>query len=822
MTTSPEDGTGCDGPGPQPEEPPRGLEHARRGFPTRASVHHDGSRTTTVDVPGRQGSLVTSAPHQSAGPAARTVIAVKAQVPPLRGGLVVRERLVSRLLGDGSSRLTVVVAPAGWGKTTLLGQWVRRLQAASPVAWVSLDESDDEPVRFWTYVLTALQRVSPRVADGALRALGAPGVDPVDVTLPVLLNALAATDERHVLVLDDYHVLTDAQLHKQVEFLVAYAPASLQVVIAGRYDPELPLARLRAAGQLTEVRAADLRFTSEEAGALVAQVADVVLPADTLTGMLDRTEGWAAGLHLAALTVRSAENPVQRAAVIRGDDRHILDYFSTEVLAHAGDDERRLLLRCSVLERLSGSLCDAVLGRRDSAALLEQLERSNLFLTALDDRREWYHCHRLFRDALRRELDRVEPDQVQHLRLRAADWFLGRRQIDEAVRHRLAAGDDDGAADLLTSSIRWFVDRGAYRTYLQLGGQVSAAAAAGHPGLCVALAWAAALTGQVELVRPWLEAAEPALTDDSPVLHGWSNLRAAARNVRAISGHRGDTDRSSAIADAEEAVALEADPTVIGCAVARMTLGRVRQDAGEPEAAVEVLAAALRLPVVAQVPGVLTLQAAGALACALLDVGRVASASRVCRDVAVPANALEERWGDATGPVLTLLRTAEGRAAYARGEAVTARTLLNRAVALAGLCGDASHLVLALTALAEAELSNGDTEAAKARLAEAHDLLDSQWTLHVAARAVRAAEARIGRPPGMIRPDGLQLPTEELTERELTVLRALQGQLSQREIGASMFISLNTVKGYTKSLYRKLDVTSRQAAVQRGRALGLI
>jgi LuxR family maltose regulon positive regulatory protein len=766
---------------------------------------------------------VTSATQRSSGPVARTVIAVKAQVPPLRGGLVARERLVSRLLGDGSSRLTVVVAPAGWGKTTLLGQWVRRLESTSAVAWVSLDEFDDEPVRFWTYVLTAVQRVSPPVADAALGALGAPGVDPVDVSLPVLLNALAGTDEPHVLVLDDYHLLKDAQLHKQVEFLVAYAPASLHVVVAGRYDPDLPLARLRASGQLTEVRAADLRFTPEEAAALVTAVADVVLPADTLTGMVHRTEGWAAGLHLAALAVRSAADPVQRAAVVRGHDRHILDYFSSEVLAHAGPVARQLLLRCSLLERLSGPLCDAVLGRTDSAAVLEELERSNLFVTALDDRREWYHCHRLFRDALRRELDRAEPEQVQRLTLRAADWFLGQHQVDEAVRHLLAAGDDDGAAALLTSSIRWFVDRGAYRTYLRLGSQVSSAAAHGRPGLCVTLAWSAALTGQVELVRPWLDAAEHELADDSPPLHGWSSLRAAARNVRAISGHRGEADRASAVADAEEAVALETDPTVIGCVVARMTLGRVLQDAGEPEAAVEVLGAALRLPVTAQAPGVLTLQAAGALACALLDVGRVPSASRVCRDATPAANALETRWGDATGPVLTQLRTAEGRVAYASGDVGTARARLNQAVALARLCGEASHLVLALTALAEADLSGGDAEAAKAALAEAHDVTESQWTLQVAVRALRAADMRIGgQRPGSVRSGEPPRPTDELTERELSILRALQGQLSQREIGAAMFISLNTVKGYTKSLYRKLDVTSRQAAVQRGRALGLI
>jgi LuxR family maltose regulon positive regulatory protein len=571
------------------------------------------------------------------------------------------------------------------------------------------------------------------------------------------------------------------------------------------------------------VRAADLRFTAEEAAALVAQVAELVLPAVTMSGMVDRTEGWAAGLQLAALSIRSAPDPVRRAVLIRGDDRHILDYFSTEVLSEADDDQRRLLLRCSMLERLCGPLCDAVLDRTDSATILAGLEQANLFITALDDRCEWYRCHRLFRDALRRELEHLEADQVQRLTLRAADWFLGQGQVEEAVRLRLAADDDAGAASLLVSSVRWFVDRGAFGTYLKLGDQVRRAVAHAHPDLCVSLAWAAALIGHVEFVRPWLDAAEATLTDESPPLHGWSSLRAAARNVRANSGYLGNSDRTGAIADAEEAVSLEADPTLAGFAAARMTLGRVLHGAGESEAAVEVLDAVMQLPVMANTPGILRLQAAGGLACALLDTGRVAEADRLCGTTAASADTLEEQWGDAAGSALTLLRIAEGRVAYERGDVEAARVLLTRAVALARVCGDVSHLVLAFTALAQAELAAGDPTASAATLAEARLTADPESTLPAATRQLHAAEVRIGRRPPLVGRTGGSRPLiEELTDREMSILRALQGQLSQREIGASMFLSLNTVKGYTKSLYRKLDVSSREAAVQRGRLLGLI
>ncbi len=761
--------------------------------------------------------------QQSGGSSATTLVAVKAQVPPVRRGLVSRDRLVNRLIEDEAGGLTVVVAPAGCGKTTLLAQWARRIEPECAVAWVSLDESDDEPVRFWTYAMTALHRVAPVVAAGALRALGAPGVDPVDVSLPMLLNALAATSRRHALVLDDYHVLTDNRLHGGVELLLAYAPSSLRVVIAGRFDPPLPLARMRASGLLTEVRAADLRFTEDEAASLVTRVADVTLPDTTTRDMVDRTEGWAAGLQLAALSLREAADPVQRAEVIRGDDRHLLDYFSAEVLARAGEQQRQLLVRCSVLERLCGPLCDAVLDRADSTLVLAELERRNLFVTALDDAREWYHCHRLFRDVLRRELDISQPDQVRAITVRAADWFLGQGDVEEAVRHRLRAGDSEGAASLLATSVRWFVDRGAFLTYLRLGGQVQSGVVHAHPDLCVALAWAAALTGQVELVRPWLDAAETTLSEESRPLHGWHSLRAAARNVRAISGHAGESDRSAAIADAEEAVALESDPTLAGSAVARMTLGRVLQAAGEPEAAVEVLGEALRLPALDKAPGILRLQASGALASALLDTGHAAEAQRVCRDAAEAAIALEAQWSDAAGPVLTLLRTAEGRVAFARGDVDAARSLLTRAVALGRVCGDASHELLALTALAQAELAAGAADASAARLAEARDVAESEWTTPAAMHDLRATEARIGRGSVSLGRRFAPRPlVDDLTERELSILRALQGDLSQREIGAAMFLSLNTVKGYTKSLYRKLDVSSRQAAVQRARALGLI
>ena len=292
------------------------------------------------------------------------------------------------------------MAPAGWGKTTLLSHWAHDPAETRGIVWVSLDEADDDPVRFWTYVLTALQRDVPGLGPAALGALSTPGLEPVDLALPTLLNELAALDTRHVLVLDDYHLLGAADVHESVEFLLTYLPAALRVVIAGRSDPPLPLARLRARGELTELRAADLGFTADEAAALLTAVGDTPVDPPRRPLLRERTEGWAAGLQLAALKIRHAERPAEAAAPLDGGDRHILDYLSVEVVDRLAPEQRDLLVRTAVLERLSGPLCDAVLGRTGSTEVLDALDRADLFVTPLDPRREWYRCHRLFRDVL--------------------------------------------------------------------------------------------------------------------------------------------------------------------------------------------------------------------------------------------------------------------------------------------------------------------------------------------------------------------------------------------------------------------------------------
>jgi len=401
------------------------------------------------------------------------LLLAKQVIPSSRAAAVVRPRLHDRL-HRSTTRLTVLVAPAGWGKTTLLSQWAREPTDGRRVLWLSLDRADDEPTRFWRYVLTVLcggagpGRAGPGAA--ALAALSAPALGPVDLALPTLLNELADVRDRYVLVLDDYHVLTHPGIHESVEFLLAYLPPSLRMVLAGRSDPPLPLARMRARGELTEIRAADLRFTPDEARALVVAMGVEGLVGPALVRLHQRTEGWAAGLQLAALADRAGSRGVPAV----DDDRHVVEYLTAEVLDSLPSVLRDFLVRTSVLERLSAPLCDAVLDHSGSAAILDLLERSDLFVVRLDGQRAWYRCHRMFREALRRELDATAPGEASRLLSRAANWLLAHDHVELAVHHHLAAGDAITAAALLTARMGWFVDNGLAASFLQLGESVVA------------------------------------------------------------------------------------------------------------------------------------------------------------------------------------------------------------------------------------------------------------------------------------------------------------------------------------------------------------
>ncbi len=742
------------------------------------------------------------------------LMAAKYAIPPSRPGGVTRSRLHEQLLHNGRTRLTTVVAPAGWGKTTLLSHWAQDPAEHRRVAWVSLDSADDEPTRFWTYALTALAQHG--LGTAALQALGAPGLQPVDVALPELLNELQTSSERHVLVLDDYHVLSDPDLQQGVEFLLAYLPPALHLVLATRADPPLPLPRLRARGELTEIRMSELGFSPSEAGALITSVADVALDAPTARLLQERTEGWAAGLQLTALTLQGRSEPAAAVAQIRGDDRHILDFFSSEVLNRLTPDQRDLLVSASVLERLSGPLCDAALDRSGTAAVLADLDRANLFVVPLDQHRVWYRCHRLFRDALRVQLDRETAASILS---RAADWFVAHGLVEEAISLQIEAGDTRGAMELMKTAAPWFLEHGAAKV-VHLAGRLDADVVRSDPSLCGSLAWAAALAGQFHLIGSWLDAAERRSVDDLDPPDGWSSLGGCVSTLRSVQ-LLATSPGPASIAFAERGVRLESDPALPAYVLARHVLGTSYLADGQPERAVAVLADATRRARDPRFPPILGLQAACSLAVALYQTGRYAAAGRVCDESAPAVRVVEAAWGDAAALGIARLQMVQGRLALRADDLEKANRLASRAVTLSKVWGLPSQVVLALTALAEVKLALHDLPAARTSVAEAQELVSSEPIWPFAARELDEVDARIGRgamraarSPGIV--------VEELTDRELTLLRMLPGTASQREIGAALYLSINTVKGYAKSLYRKLDVSTRQEAVRRAHQLNLI
>ncbi len=369
----------------------------------------------------------------------------KLAAPRPRPGLLPRPHLVARLEQCRHFKLTLLSTPAGFGKTTLLGEWSR--QTILPIAWLSLDEEDNDPIRFWRYVLAALKQIQSSPGVSATPLLRLPGRSAVHSALVVLLNELTTLQQEIVLVLDDYHLVRDPEIHQSFAFLLAHLPAQIHLLLASRSGPPLPLASLRAAGELLELYVPDLRFAESEAIAFLQQT--TTLSIETMKTLAARTEGWVAGLQLAIFSVRGREDGAQFIASFTGNSRHLIDYLADEVLASLPADQLDFLLRTSLLARLSASLCDTVLERNDSQRLLEQLEQSRLFLFPLDDERHWYRYHQLFAEVLRHRLSLREPELVPTLQSRAAAWYDDHQLPDEAIVYALAAQDFDHVIRLL-------------------------------------------------------------------------------------------------------------------------------------------------------------------------------------------------------------------------------------------------------------------------------------------------------------------------------------------------------------------------------------
>jgi LuxR family maltose regulon positive regulatory protein len=476
------------------------------------------------------------------------LLATKVNIPRTRPDWLARPRLLQRL-NEGMARdLVLVCTPAGFGKTTLLADWATG--ATWPVAWLSLDSQDNDPVRFWRYVIAALDRLGGDLAEHVLPLLTAPPVVSSEGVVTAVIKQLEARPDELALVLDDYHVIESAAIHHSLAFLLRHLPSQLHLIIAGRSDPPLPVARLRAGDQLAELRTADLRFTPEESAAFLQEVWNLDLPTAAVTALDSRTEGWAVGLQLAALSLQGRPDPAAFLDAFTGTHRYVLDYLSEEVLARQPEHLTRFLLETSILERLSGPLCDAVTGGADGQAMLEELDRANLFVLPLDEERRWYRFHHLFGDLLRARLQRADARRVPELHRRAADWCEQHGLVDEAIRHALASEDTLRATRLVEQHMAETLRRGEGVILERWLAALPAQVVESRPGLCMAQGLVARERGLVDSVERCLEHAERAFDQEQdpgfqvPTEGGMvAQVSAAIGLLRAeLAGGRGDAE----------------------------------------------------------------------------------------------------------------------------------------------------------------------------------------------------------------------------------------------------------------------------------------
>jgi LuxR family transcriptional regulator, maltose regulon positive regulatory protein len=737
------------------------------------------------------------------------VLASKLRPPPGRPGAVARQALLSRLSQDHPwVRLVVVSAPAGWGKTCLLRDW-RLADTGSGTAWMSVDEGDNDPVRFWAHVIASVTRVAAGFGAAALPVLTAPGAVGLGAVLSILLNELAVLPVPLTLVFDDYHLVFSQEVLRSVAFLVEHLPPGVRLALAARADPELPLARLRARDELLEIRADDLRFTEDETAALLNGTMGLALAPADIRALQQRTEGWAAGLHLAGLSLRGRPEPSEFIRAFAGDDRQIVDYLLAEVLDGLPAEIRAFLLRTSVLDRLSGPLCDAVTGCEEAQRILEKMERSNLFLVRLDTRRHWYRYHHLFGDLLRHELDRAEPGLATVLHRRAWAWHEAHGNLAEAIGHAIGAGDLAEAQELIASGWHACFNEGLVETVESWLDRLPSQIVADDARLCLVRAWLARNIGRLDEVEPWVEIAEAGVPR-GPMREGIASVESAACMLRA--GYRQMIgDLAGAEPPSHRAAGLEGSGTPRWRAGSLATLGANLCWQGRDHEAAAVLEQVVDVsrPLANNLAAVWAVGCLGALRARADDLEAAERYARQAIDLA-DRHGLAEHWIAATA-LVTLAdvldrrgRTAEAEAAAVRGLELAQRGRARLETAYALLC------------LARIGSRDGNSDDARARLRAARQIIAScadpgvltellARTERVMALRTGAASAARGR------------PAEPLSVREQEILRWLSSQLSLREIASQLFLSHDTVKTHARHIYRKLGVSNREQAVSRGR-----
>jgi LuxR family maltose regulon positive regulatory protein len=728
----------------------------------------------------------------------------KLHPPGVRSGIMPRRRLTEAAATCGMPVVSVV-APPGFGKTMLLAQWQER--DSRPFAWVSLDRRDNDPLVLWNYVVAAIRRIVPDFASALEPALNSAGGMVLEAIVPRILNELESTGREIVLVLDDYHWVTNPACHESIALLVERGPANAQLVVSSRLDPPLGFARLRASGGLFELRAVDLAFTEAETAELFGGAFGLDLGPDSIATLQRRTEGWPAGLYLAFLSVRDVSDPTAALVEFGGSSRHVVDYLTEVVLDSETDEHRSFLLETSILERMCVSLCDSVTGAEDSARVLGEIERANLFLVRLDQRGEWFRYHHLFAELLRDVLRRREGDTEPELHHRACAWFGSAGDVDEAIHHAIAGGDLETAATLVATHWFAYLNSGRLAT---LAGWLEAFprdVARADARLCMVEAWMLSLAGDADEARQALAAAREA-GYDGELPDGSGTVEESVTLLRATWPW---SDVGAMLAAARSAYLTETRRESLWHPVAAFNLGCALVLAGETDEAVPPLEHAVALAQRHE-QWIVAVDARGLLAKASLAAGDLDQAERWIG----AALELARAHGIADLPHVGYYHVIAGALQARRGELEPADHAIGRGLEQLRGHGEALLLAEALLEQALVRRALGARTEARALLAEAQATIENCPDPGILTQRVDDVARRLTTAHARASPGSL------LTERELEVLRLLAEGLTKREIAATLFVSYSTIHSHTKSIYRKLDGTSRDEVLDQARELGLI
>ncbi len=681
------------------------------------------------------------------------LLKTKLYVPSPRPNLVARPRLIERL-NDGlrlGRKLTLVSAPAGYGKTTLLSAWwAATRDQGRELAWISLDERDNDPARFWSYVIGAWQTLQPDLGQEPLSQLQGPQPPPIEGLLTRLLNEMAeafppaSRDPQLILLLDDYHVIESTAIDEALTFLAEHLPPQLHLVIATRADPALPLPRLRAQGQLTEIRAADLRFNAAETAAFLNRTMALDLSAADVATLEARTEGWIAGLQLVALSMRGSDDASHFIAELTGSDRFILDYLAAEVLRQQPATRQAFLLQTSILDRLCGSLCDAVLGADgpdSSQRTLKALETDNLFIVPLDNERRWYRYHRLFADFLRSRLHQLYPDRVTELHRRAAAWYERHELVVEAIEHALHGRDLDRSTRLIEGTTHALLMRGEVTTLLHWLEQLPEELIRSRPQLSVSMADALTIAGRLNEVEVYLDLAEEHLAEEDPSADAMMGQIYALRAY--IAFFEGEVRHATQLA--RRAYALLSEEDAFLRSMGSWFVGLTQLFGQDPSTADRALTESIDLGTTAGSPltTLLSIFVRGHLEILRGHLRQAEALFREGQQLGEPENASPDVILSSASPALSLVYQGLGNIHREWNNLETAERYLTRGIELAQRWGNGEVLIDTYVILARVKHAQGELLSAEKAMRQAERIVQSGRVSPLTGRHVQAFRSRL-------------------------------------------------------------------------------